>query len=257
MFASKAVGLIFIGTLIASLASPCHGHRYRNNRCPNEWFTAQFESLADAVAPAIADTDKDLTFFRDIMLFSEKKIERVTQDAIEFFNTKFGLDFSQSPPNDLGQRTFANAVLQPFVLSPKVRYTVNVNSWLLFGRTRNFCFENRDGGFGVSFTGKQMLHGTYGGEDGIPANPGEQVVYGFYNIPVFPKRPIIIQYQSNTPFRFEPIDGFGVINCELHHRTLGAGAAQGVFRVTPTEEPGMFHFSIRNTFTFPAHPGLI
>ena len=237
--------------------SPCNARRLNRGDCPSEWLTAQFAAVADVVLPEetlAAPPDTDFTFFRDIMLFSDEEIEKVTQDAINFFYTMYGLDFSQLSAE--GVRTFENATLLPYVMSPDVRYTITVNSWLLSGRSRNTCFENRDGGLGVQFTGEQILHGTYGGEAGILAHPGDSVVYGFYNIPVCPQQPIVIQYQSNTPFRLEPFDNFGIINCGLYHRVLGAGSAQGVFRAVPTGDPGMVHLTIRNTFTFPAHPGL-
>ena len=253
MLALKVVGMIFIGILVAS---PCNGYWFRNSHCPSQWFKAHFEAVADAVAPLFFAPDKDLTFFKNTMLFSDKKIERVTQNAIKFFKTKYGLDFSESPPNDQNHRFFENAELQPFFFSPQVQFTVNVNSWLLFRKTTNYCFENRGGGFRITFTKKQMLHGTYGRQEGIPINPGDQIVFGFFNINYSPK-PIAIHFQSITPLRAEPIDGFSVINCEIYNPTLGPGIAWGVFKATPTKDPGMFHFAIRNSFTFPGHPGLI
>ncbi len=203
MLSLKITALLFIIALIASLTPPCNGRRNRHiytrwsGDCPSEWFTAQFVALADIVVPAellVPVPDSDYTYFRDIMLFSEEEIKRVTQDAIEFFDTKFGLDFSQSIPNAQGQRAFENAVLEPFIMPSEFRYSININSWLLTGRTTNICFENRDGGFRVIFTGEQMLHGTYGGTDGIPANLGEFVVYGFYNIPTPPRHPVQLRH---------------------------------------------------------------
>ena len=255
MFGSRKDGLIFsflIGSLAAVGANAA-------GSCPNEWFTAEFVSIADIVVPeSLLDPiiDSDLSFFKDIMLFTDKEIESVTQDAVDFFNTRFGLDFSQSTPDALGQRAFENATLAPFFLSPEIQYTITFNRWILNGKISTQCFENRDGGFMVSFAGQQQLFGSYGGEEGIPISPGDVVVYGFYNLPVYEQQPIVIQYNSGTPFRFEPVDGFGIINCELHHRILGEGVAQGVFRVTETGEDGMVHVSIRNLFTFPGHPGL-
>jgi len=35
----------------------------------------------------------------------------------------------------------------------------------------------------------------------------EAVVWGFYNIPVCPQQPLVIQYESRTPFRKVPVDG--------------------------------------------------
>ncbi len=255
----KTGGLLVITALIASLMPPCNGHSRRwSEDCPREWFTTQFTAIADAVVPVeVLSTviDTDFTYFRDIMLFSEEEIEMVTQDAIEFFNTRFGLNFSQSTPNAQGQRTLGNALLVNFFLPPEFQYTLNFNTRILTGSTTNYCFENREGGFLVIFRGDETLHGTYGGTDGIPVVQGDELIYGFYNFAIFPRHPLIIQYMTITPVRFAPVDGFGVINFELQHPILGTGTAQGIIRVTAVE-PGMAHMIFYIVFTFPAHPGL-
>ena len=43
--------------------------------------------------------DPNLTFFRNVLKCTEQEIQTATQSAIEYFNTTFGLDFSQSEPN--------------------------------------------------------------------------------------------------------------------------------------------------------------
>ena len=235
--------------------STCSSSSSRN--CPTaEWFIAEFVAIIDEVvsAPlAFIQADTDLSFFRDVMLFTEEEIEQVTEDAIQFFNTMYGLDFSQSEPNELGQRFFQNATFFPFRGSPEVQYTVTFNRWIVSGNTRSVCFENREGGIMVQFSGEQILRGTYGGEEGIPVTAGDAVIYGFYNIPVCPQEPLVIRYTSGSPGRFDPRDGFAIINNDLFHRGLGRGLAQGLFRVVPTED-GRIRFTIRNVFTFPAHP---
>ena len=276
--------IVIISTLIASLTTPSEGHVYygrrngqgygqgygqghgqgygrrprlRSDTCPNSWFTAEFVTLADVIVrDELLLPDPDFTFFRNIMLFSDEETQKFTQDAINFFHTKYGLNFAQSALDVEGQRTFENAVLMPFIFNPEVRYTITVNAWILTGRFRNFCYENRDGGYVVQFKNTQLLRGEYGGSEGIPIQPGELLLYGFYNIPVCPWDPVIIQYQSGTPFRFEPIDNLGVINCELSHETLGKGAALGIFRSVPTGEDNLVHVTIRNVLAFPASPGL-
>ncbi len=111
----KTASLLIITALIASLTLPCNGHSSRwSDNCPSEWFTTQFVAIADAVVPVevfSTSVDSDYTFFRDIMRFSDEEIEMATQDAIKFFDTQFGLDFSQLTPNAQGQRTVGNAVL--------------------------------------------------------------------------------------------------------------------------------------------------
>ncbi len=133
MSALKTGGLFVITALIASLTPPCNG---QSEDCPREWFTTQFTAIAYAVVPVeVLSTpiDSDFIFFRDTMFFSD---ERVMQDAMEFFDTRFGLDFSQSTPNAQGQRTVGNAVLSPFIMPPEFRYTVKCSS---MGAPRTFA----------------------------------------------------------------------------------------------------------------------
>ena len=77
------------------------------------------------------------------------------------------------------------------------------------------------------------------------------LVYGFYSIDVCAQSPVVIQYQSATPVRQEPVDGTFIINCDLYNRVLGYGKAQGVFTITPSlNDPGKFHLVICNAFAF-------
>ncbi len=226
---------------------------------PNEWFTSEFVSLADKLVPADAldlTPDVDLRFFREIMFFSEEEIEESTKKAIEFFNTVFGLDFSDSQPDEFGQRLLGNATFFPFDFSPLSEYTVTFHRWIINGRSKPLCFNNRAGGFAVTFSSDQILYGTYGGAEGKPIKSGEVVVWGYFKIPVCPQQPLVIQYQSATPYRVVPEDGIYIINLDVHHRELGAGIAQGLEIVSPTQDPNILHLSSRIVFTFPTHPGL-
>ena len=230
-------------------------------QCPaTKKLTAEFALIADAIAPESVTTFSSTTglpFLRNIMLFTEEEIARVTQDAIEFFNTRFGLDFSQAAPDENGQRILADigAMFTIWEFSPKVNYRLIVNNWATTGSKLSFCFDNRGGGFGVTFKKPLTLNGIYGGEDGKPVVPGDFVLYGFYNIPVHPQSPLIIRYMSNSPIRTGPVDGFRIINFDLFNHELGAGVAQGVFRVTNVGN-NQVRFTIRNLLTFPANPGL-
>ena len=106
------------------------------------------------------------------MKFSEQEIQTARQSAIDYFNTTFGLDFSQSEPNQQGQRIFQNASFAagqaPFTATTKA------NRWLVTGSTRSRCFDVRLGWFGISFLGQQVLHGTYGGTEGRIINGPSQ-----------------------------------------------------------------------------------
>lgn len=218
-------------------------------------------SLADKVVPeSDIQLKPDFTFFRKVMKYSEQRIAEVTADAIVFFKTKFGLDFSQSQPNKLGQREIEDAIFLPFQLSPNIEYSITFNKWIISERRGSICYENRDEGFAVTFKKERNLFGTYGGTQGKPVTINDIVVYGFYNIPIRSLsgriKPLVIRYTSGSPARVEPNDGFQIINCDLFSNSLGEGTAQGVARVTPVGG-GKVHFTVRNLFTFPAHPRML
>ena len=172
----------------------------RSSNCPTpQWYVAEFVGIADkVVTPPISILDGDLTFFGEVMLFTKEEIAQVEEDAIQFFNTRFGLDFSRSEPDEWGQRFYQNATFFPARLSPEVQYTVTFNRWIVSGNTRSVCFETSIGGFRVEFSAQQILHGTYGGEEGIPVTATDALAYGYYNIPVCPQEPLVIQFSSGT-----------------------------------------------------------
>ena len=223
--------------------------------CPSEPFSAVFTVSLDQTfddPSAIHQDDPELVFFKTHMRFRDTAIKHTVDDAIQFFNDRFGLDFSTSTPNEKNERFFENAKMSPFIVpADEVNFIVTINNWIQSGNTRSTCYLLHDGGFQVTFSANQTLRGSYGGDTGKPA--ADILIYGFYNIDVCQQSPIIIQYQSGTPFRVEPVDGIGTVNCELYNRVLGHGRAQGIGIVIPDpDEPGRFRITIRNTFTFPA-----
>ena len=148
-------------TIVAALVVAACG---QEEVCPSG---AEFVVLYDVVTSAdfLQNVpDPDLSFFRDLLKFTEQEIETATQSAIEYFNTTFGLDFSESVPSEQGQRFFQNASFvpgqAPFTLTAKA------NRWLVNGNTKSRCFDARIGWFGVRFLGNQVLYGSYGGTEG-------------------------------------------------------------------------------------------
>ena len=134
--------------------------------CPSPWFDAHFVALADEpLTTASREEDFNLTYFREVLRFIEQEIEQQTQNAIQFFNTTYGLDFSQSQPDAQGQRFYQNATFLPARVP--FSYSVSSNRWILNGNRRSKCFNLQEGGYWVYFTaGPQMLRGSYGGEQG-------------------------------------------------------------------------------------------
>ena len=252
----KTILLIFVGLAALSQAS-----YYRNFQtiCPStNNFDAEFPSIVDIVLP---DSEpffftNATNFFRNVMKFNDREIKRVTEDALDFFITTFGVDFTNAQPNESGTRFSEelNATLFEYELNPALRYSITFNEWTVTGARRSYCLDNRDGGFIIIFGSDAILHGTYGGEEGILIKANERILYGFYNIPICKQSPLIIQYQSASPVRIDTFDGFATINCDLSNKELGPGIAQGLFRVTPLGD-GNTRYNIRNLFTFPPHPG--
>ena len=175
--------------------------------------------------------DTNLTFFREVLGYSDDEIQQETQNALQFFSERFGLEFSgnQSRYDELGRRFFQNATLQ-MIRRPE-QINVVLNRWILNGNTRSKCFRASIGGFIVTFTGEQLLKGTYGGEEGIDVPSDNTLLYEYRVISVSPLcEPIVIQSRSPIPAESNRI-GVTVLFYELSHPTLGQGSEQGVVQV--------------------------
>ena len=61
---------------------------------------AQIVLYSDRTTPldATAGVDTNLTFFREVLGFDDAQIQHETQNAFQFFNERFGLDFSLRSP---------------------------------------------------------------------------------------------------------------------------------------------------------------
>ena len=177
---------------------------------------------------ASSGLDTNLTYYCEVLGYSEDEIQQEVQNALQFFSERFGLEFSLTQPNELGQRFFENATLQP------VRRTSPINAifnrWILTGNTRSKCFPSFIGGFLVTFSGEQLLKGTYGGNEGIDIPSGRILAYEYISISVSPPcEPVVIQRWTPIPIEsMQPLRiGVTVIFYELSHRTLGRGSQQG------------------------------
>ncbi len=242
------VSLFLIGTASAT----------SQGSCPlDDWFRAEFSIMIDTVrsSPNEFTPPIGFDFFTDIMKYSQQQIAEATEEAIAFFNERYGLDFSSAQPNEFGIRVLENATFVPYA-NDDLGFVVNFNTWIKTGIQHSRCYPIRDGGCLVTPIPspglQQTLRGTYGGVNGLPLGQGEAIAWGIYNIRVSSRRPpIIIEYKSNTPIRIEPVDGTLILNLDLFHQELGTGRALGALRITPTDA-GMFQYSYRSTITFPA-----
>ena len=243
------VWIVLLLCVMASTAA--EHHTYKDF---SALFTATLDQTFDKPGiSGFAQADPEFTFFKRYMQFRDEAIQHATDDVIRFFNESYGLDFSSSVPNEQNERFFENARMYPHIIPPDtINYIVTSNNWIRSGSTRSVSYLMRVGGFLVNFSSDQTLRGSYGGTEGKPAGPAVSLVYGFYNIDVCPQSPVIIQFQSGTPFRAEPVDGHYIINFELYSTVLGRGAAQGIISSTQiSENPSLYRVVIRLPFTFP------
>jgi len=225
---------------------------FGQEECPRG---AEFIISFDSVIP-LADflqniPDPNLTFFRNVLKFSEQEIQTAEQSAIEYFNTTFGLDFSQSEPNRQGQRIFQNASFAagqaPFTATTKA------NRWLVTGSTRSRCFDVRLGWFDVSLLGQQVLHGTYGGTEGrIINSPAIGIINWLYVwINSCPQSPVVILLRSTAPSNTTP-GGLSIEPSIASHRILGNGVSLSTMFFQPLPPDQRFaRIVLYNSIIFP------
>ena len=221
--------------------------------CPSGHYSAIFTAAIDTTAGRRSTADPELTFFKTVLKFTDSDIEHTIDDAIQFFNNTFGLDFSISPPNEDNRRFFQNARMSPFMILPERRHIVTDNHWIRTGNTYSSCYFESFGGFSVAFLSEQMLHGSYGGAEGKPAGVGNFLIFGFSIIDVCKQSPLIIKQMSRYPSRTEPIDETFVFVDDIYNNVLGYGTAHGLGLEYPDpNEPGTSRLTIRVTFSFPS-----
>ena len=212
---------------------------------------AQIVLTGDGTGPVSAlgapRVDTNLTYFREVLGYSDEEVQLETQKALQFFNERFGLDFSLSQPNEQGLRFFQNATFQPSRQPSGIVATFN--RWPITGNTRSRCFTAALGGYFVSFTGEQTLKGTYGGEEGILVTSNRVLQYGYISISIPGCDPVVIQRRTTIPNEATQI-GIFVLFYELSHPTLGQGAQQGFFQ-TELVNGTVLRYSGGAVLTFP------
>ena len=241
-----------IVTVVAVLIAATYGQQ---EECPQgAEFIISFDNVVQ-LADFLQNTpDPDLSFFRDVLRFTEQEIETARQSAIVYFNTTFGLDFSESVPNEQGERVFQNASFSagkaPFTATAKA------NRWLVNGKTKSRCFDVRIGWFGVRFLGNQVLYGTYGGSEGrMMIGPGNfgTVCWAYNWINACPQSPVVIQTQSTTPAHSTP-DGVLHEVFAAFHNGLGNGISLSTVYTNPLPpDQRLARVRLYSTVIFPAN----
>ena len=100
-----SVGLLSILVITIAAAQFCPANQVASD--------AQIILNAEAAVPAsvfalLTPTDVNLT---EVLRYNDDQIQQEVQTVLQFFSERFGLDFSPSQPNELGQRFFFNLPL--------------------------------------------------------------------------------------------------------------------------------------------------
>ena len=193
-------------------------------------FQAAFMQITNTTFPVSStQLDADLTYYRQVLKFTEDEIDREREAAISYFNRTFGLDFSNIEPDEQGQRVLGNATFQP-VMFP-YNATLVHNRWLVSGNSRSRCYKMGDGGFQAIFNGTVWLGGEFGGSEGAYGFAGKNVLYGRdYIYDACAQQGILLQTESMSPIR--TVDGWIVLSFHIRNHQLGEGMAWGVSRMT-------------------------
>ena len=223
--------------------------------CPPRHFSAVVVITVDQTVEdqAIHIGDSELHFFKKVLHFQKEEIHNIFENAINFFNYTYGLDFSDSPPNEENQRYLENALMFPYAIREDVNYIATSNRWIRNGNTQSRCYRVYEGGIAVILLNNTTLYGRYGGDEGKSAGPNEPLAYGFFSIVACQQSPVLIHYQCPMPFRTEPIDRTYVMNCYTFNRVLGRGRFQGISTVQTRPDrggPQLHHISFTNVLTF-------
>ena len=191
-------------------------------------FIISFDSVVSLAEFRQNIPDPNLTFFRNVLKFTEQEIQTATQSAIEYFNTTFGLDFSE--PNQQGHQIFQNASFSPG--KAPITATTKANRWLVNGNTKSRCFDVRFGWFEVLFLGEQVLYGTYGGSEGKIALPGTDLTWLYVWINTCPQSPVVILLKP-TALPYLTPDGLSLEPAVASHRILGSGNSLLTLSIKP------------------------
>ena len=220
--------------------------------CPSHWFSSAFMLLGeDKGLTNIIINDPDLTYLKDVIKLTEEETTKFEEDALDFFNKTYGLDFSQVSQHQ-GVRTISNAIMIPFRLSEDARGTRKwtFNRWIATGSIQNQCFDFNEGGYLVIITSNTILYGTYGGPNGKAVAAQGVMEYGYFYLLVCPQQPSVMPFYTPTP-RHTNVDGYSVADFAVYNRELGNGIARGLFysfeNATDTTQNAN---SVRIVFTF-------
>ena len=96
-------------------------------------FEAVIASVTDLVvlASSLQFADPEMRFYTNILCFTTEEINQEMENAIQYFNTQFGLNFSNIEPNDTNQRLLPTAAFGP--IQVPFNSTIISNRWISTG----------------------------------------------------------------------------------------------------------------------------
>lgn len=194
--------------------------------------------------PTVVNYQTFKEFQAEVWGRDEADIQDFRQEAIDFYEQRFGLDFSDAQVQDDGSQSIDGAKLVPSFVVPESEY----RAYIIGGRwTPPEGYVVRDSSFNVMLEPGTTLGGEYGGADGKVAEDGGLLAFGDYNILIpgpgnSSDETIDIRFRSTGPI-VPNADGVMTFVCDLESDQWGSGQARGI--VNPDGE-------IRNALTFPA-----
>ena len=111
-------------------------HNVASQTCSTP-FDAMFAGVTDITLPdsVLVLGDPQMSFYRDLVGFTDQQTEQVMQNALEHFNTQFGLNFSNIQPDSNNVRFFENSNFGPGMFP--VNETIVSNRWLVTGNRQS------------------------------------------------------------------------------------------------------------------------
>lgn len=214
---------------------------------------AQFGVLmANAEVPLemVAPVDGE-KFHREIMGRDDDEYETVREEAIAFFEERFGIENVDQDPNFV----FRSYQVEPFSNYRMYQFTdenVPTSGW-----------EVRDGGWMAVVINPEGYTYEGGWFDGVWSPPGTFMTYGDYNIltddcgdevECDDPREIRVRYESRCPVEVEGPELPEALSfswsCDLYSEDFGFGLGQGIAEPKLSDDGKSFQYNARNVWTF-------
>jgi len=201
-----------------------------------------FDEINQAHTP-----DPNRNFLRDRIGLDDGEIKQFLKDTENFYLSQFGLNFTNVP--------WENGVkIIPDVAIMEIRNfsdLINYRTKVINGKRVNYPVEA--GGVFVNIIGRNVLyHGQFGGEEGKPAFPFDELASGYYWINQgHDKDPLILQFrQSTVPTRLT-FEGWKMFISEISSPIFGEGKSDGLETIQQDKKNDRVRSIIRNVITFP------